>query len=67
MRITSSQLIQPMLFQSHYDPITGSYFQQQNTEGPLYGSLIPRPSSHEQVELGTNAFGWTVFLDTGLY
>jgi len=56
-----------MLFQSHYDPITGSYFQQQNTEGPLYGSFIPRPSPHEQVQLGTNAFGRTVFLDTGLY
>ncbi len=62
-----------MFFQSHYDPITGSYFQEQNrylysqNEKPIYGSFIPRPSPHDQVQLGKNAFGRNIYLDTGLY
>ena len=62
-----------MFFQSHYDPITGNYFQQQNsclhslTEEPIYGSFLPRPSPHDQIHIGTNAFGRNIYLDTGLY
>mgnify|MGYP001464466049 CR=1 FL=1 len=33
----------------------------------IYSSFIPRVSVHEQVKVGQNALGQTVYLDTGLF
>ncbi len=33
----------------------------------LYSSFIPHPSVHDQVQLGSDAYGHGIFLDTGAF
>ena len=34
---------------------------------PIYSSFIPRVSIHDQIQIGQNALGKTIYLDTGKY
>ena len=55
-------------YSSFINPRSNNFSNSSFSNGsPIYSSFIPRVSIHDQIQIGQNALGKTIYLDSGRF